>query len=88
MDREPLFSDTDKKAERILVELARATPVWGKIQQVADATEASRAFALAGIKSRHPEASQEELKLRLAALALDRDTMIRVYGWDPEVEGY
>ncbi|HEX5735952.1 MAG TPA: hypothetical protein VF131_24205 [Blastocatellia bacterium] len=86
--REPLFSDTDTEAERLLIELARATPVWKKFQQVANATEACLAFARAGIRSRYPEASKEEVKLRLAALMLDRETMIRVYGWDPDVEGY
>ena len=88
MDKGPLFRDTDEGSERLLVELARATPVWKKFQQVADATEACRAFAMAGIKSRYPDASEQEVKLRLAALSLDRETMIRVYGWDPEVEGY
>jgi len=82
------FSDTDEKAERLLVELARATPVWKKFQQVANATEACRAFAIAGIRSRYPDASNDEMKRRLASLMLDRETMIRVYGWDPEVEGY
>jgi hypothetical protein len=88
MDKEPLFRDTNQDSERMLVELARATPVWKKFQQVANATEACRAFARAGILRRHPDASEKEVKLRLAALSLDRETMIRVYGWDPEVEGY
>ena len=88
MDKEPLFRDTDEDAERLLVELARATPVWKKFQQVANATEACRAFAMAGIRSRYPDASEREIKLRLAALSLDRETMIRVYGWDPEIKGY
>ena len=88
MNRGPLFRDTDEESERLLVELARSTPVWKKFQQVADATDACRAFARAGIKSRYPDASDEEVKLRLAALSLDRETMIRVYGWDPEIKGY
>ncbi|HJQ69120.1 MAG TPA: hypothetical protein VKA70_09120 [Blastocatellia bacterium] len=88
MGTEQLFSDTDDEAERALVDLARATPVWKKFRQVAGATEACRAFAKAGIRSRYPAASDEEVKLRLAALVLDRETMIRVYGWDPDVEGY
>jgi hypothetical protein len=88
MGGERVFSDTDKEAERLLIELARAIPAWKKFQQVANATEAIRAFAKAGILRRNPDASEEELKLRLASLALDRETMIRVYGWDPEVKGY
>ena len=31
-----------------------------------------------------PHASEHEVLLRLAALHLDRETMIRAYGWDPE----
>jgi hypothetical protein len=88
MDKEPLFSDTDTDAERLLIDLARKTPVWEKFQQVANATEACLAFARAGIRSRYPDASEKEVKLRLAALVLDRETVMRVYGWDPEVEGY
>jgi len=31
---------------------------------------------------------ERELRLRLAALRLDRETMIGVFNWDPEVQGY
>jgi hypothetical protein len=86
--KEPLLSDTDPDAERVLVDLARATPVWKKFEQVAAAAEACRAMALAGLRRRYPDASEEELRRRLAALLLDRETVIRVYGWDPEREGY
>jgi len=35
-----------------------------------------------------PDLTERELRLRLAALWLDRETMIEAFGWDPEVEGY
>lgn len=35
-----------------------------------------------------PNLSEQELRLRLAALWLDRETMIAAFGWDPEVKGY
>lgn len=41
-------------------------------------------MALIGIRHRHPYASEREIFLRLAATRLDREMMIRVYGWDPE----
>jgi hypothetical protein len=88
MARKRLFEDTDEGAEQVLIELARATPAWKKFQQVASATETVRAFAMAGLKERYPNATEEELRKRLAALALDRETVIKVYGWDPEIEGY
>jgi hypothetical protein len=82
------LEDTAPDAERVLIELARATPVWRKFEQVAETTETCRAFAMAGLMRRYPDASQDELHRRLAALVLDRETVIRVYGWDPKVEGY
>ena len=43
---------------------------------------------MAGLRRRYPQAGEDELRRRFAALVLDRDTVMRVYGWDPEVEGY
>ena len=48
---------------------------------------AARALQMAGIRSRHPHASDEELRLRLASLWLERETMIRMFGRDPDIEG-
>jgi hypothetical protein len=31
----------------------------------------------------YPQASEREVFLRVAARRLDRDSMIRAYGWDP-----
>ena len=88
MEKRPLFSDTDEEAERVLIELARAMPPWKKVKQIADTTKACRQFAMAGLRERYPQAPEEELRRRLAALLLDRETVIKAYGWDPEVEGY
>jgi hypothetical protein len=41
----------------------------------------------AGVRARHPEASEREVFLRAAALRLPRDLMIRAYGWDPDEHG-
>jgi hypothetical protein len=82
------LSDTDPEAERVLIELIRATPGGKKIEQIFESIEATRSLAMAGLKSRYPQASEEELKKRLAALVFDRETVIKVYGWDPEIEGY
>ena len=43
---------------------------------------------MAGIRQRYPEASEEEVRRRLAAVLFDRETVIKVFGWDPEIEGY
>lgn len=85
---EYLLSDTDAEAERILIELARVTPAWKKCEQIVAAIRTDRELAMAGLRARYPGADEDELRRRFAALVLDRDTVMRVYGWDPEVEGY
>lgn len=88
MKSQGLIQDTDAEAHRLLIELARKTPVWKKFAQVAATTETCRAFAKAGIRRRYPNAREDEIQRRLAAVVLDREIVIKVYGWDPEKEGY
>ena len=71
-----------------MIEIARATPDWKKIEQVCALSDMARALTMAGLRERYPNASEDELKKRYAALVLDRETVIEAYGWDPEVEGY
>jgi hypothetical protein len=40
--------------------------------------------AQAEIRRLHPGIDEREVFLRAAARHLDRETMMRVYGWDPE----
>jgi hypothetical protein len=45
-------------------------------------------MAASRIRSRYgPDLPERELRLRLAALRLDRETMIEVFDWDPEENG-
>ena len=83
-----LFEDTDEEAERVLINLNRSMPDWKKCQQIFSLIETARQLALAGLRKRYPDADEEELKKRYAALVLDKETVIKVYGWDPDIEGY
>jgi uncharacterized protein YaeQ len=51
-------------------------------------TQAAQQLARAGVLARHPEANDEEVRIRLLALRLDREAMLKFFGWDPEREGY
>jgi len=82
------LSDTTPEAERVLIEMARAMPDAKKIDQVFEMIESVRMLGMAGVRSRHPRASKEELSKRMAAIVFDRETVIEVYGWDPKIEGY
>jgi hypothetical protein len=87
MEFEPDFSDTDPRALAVMIELERNMPPIDK------ATQALRmAFMLlrlteAGVRSEYPEASDDEVLVRVAARHLDRETVARVYGWCPDARG-
>jgi hypothetical protein len=81
-------SDTSPEAERIYIELLREAPPWRKAAIIESLTRACQELAVSGIHMRFPRAGVKEIRMRLAALWMDRDTMMRVFGWDPEREGY
>lgn len=77
--------DTPDEVEEILLEGFRRMSPGEKLQRVWDMNRALRALAAARIRARYgSEISGRELNLRLAALRLDRKTMIAAFGWDPE----
>jgi len=47
-----------------------------------------RALSEADVRANHPDAGEREVFLRAASRRLDRDLMIRAYGWDPQAHGY
>jgi hypothetical protein len=59
-----LYPDTDADAERVQMEIYRRMPPWRKIQLVEEANRMSRALALAGLRSRFPDASPDEIRRR------------------------
>lgn len=81
--------DTPAEVEEgLLAGYRRMTPAE-KLRRVVELNRTSQAMAAARLRAEYgPELSERELLLRLAALRLDRDTMVEVFGWDPEVEGY
>ncbi|MCZ6635225.1 MAG: winged helix-turn-helix domain-containing protein [bacterium] len=81
-------SDTSYRVERMQIEAYRRMTPAEKMRRISDLCQASARIALAGIRQRYPQATERELQLRLAALRLGRETMVKVFGWDPEVEGY
>ena len=75
-----LYPDTDPEAERVQMEIYRQMPPWKKIQVVEDANRLSRALALAGLRSRYPDAGPEEIQRRFLGLWLGEDLASEVYG--------
>jgi hypothetical protein len=69
-------------AERVIEGYRRMTPAE-KLACVEELNETVLQFAAARISREHPGIGERELRLRLAALWLDRETMVRAFGWDP-----
>ncbi|MDD3926906.1 MAG: hypothetical protein PHT33_09635 [bacterium] len=80
--------DTSPQIQEILIEGYRRMSPQEKLKRVTELTKAVQQLALARILQQYGPCSEREQRLRLAALWLDRETMIRVFNWDPEAEGY
>jgi hypothetical protein len=80
--------DTPPHVQRMLIAGYRNMTPQQKIQRVSELTKAVQQLALARIRKQYGEISEREQRLRLAALWLNRETMIRVFDWDPQKTGY
>lgn len=78
------LSDTHPAIEALIVEGYRKMTPEQKIRKVQDLNRAALQLAEAQIRKDHPGIDEHELRLRLASRWLDRATLIRVFGWDPE----
>lgn len=84
-----LFSDTPLEIERVMVAGFRRMTPQQKLQRIRELNLAGQALAAERIRRQYgKEIPEHELQLRLAALRLDRETMVKVFAWDPEVKGY
>lgn len=80
--RRPLIAtDTAAAADAVRFERYRRMTPAEKAQRVVDLTQGACLLALAGLRERHPGASEPELLLRLAVLRLGADAVERAYGW-------
>jgi hypothetical protein len=82
------MNDIPLNIQKKIVEGYRNMPPWEKMKRVNELNKAVQQLALSRIRKQYGDISEQEQKLRLASLWLDRDTMVRVFGWDPQQEGY
>ncbi len=82
------LQDTTPEAERVIIELTRRAPIWKRAEQLSNLIYTHRVLILADLRHRYPSADADELHKRLAARLLPREDVIRVFGWNPEEEGY
>ncbi len=82
-----LSSDTSPEVERLQVESWRRMSPLRKAQILTEITRAVQQLSLAGIRLRHPNASDRECALRLAVLTLGRDLASRAYPESTRLSG-
>ena len=75
-----LALDTHPDAERVQIDLMRKTPVWRKMDLLAQLNQAAKLFAISGLRQRYPGATEQEIHRRLADLILGEELAERVYG--------
>jgi hypothetical protein len=84
----PTITDTPPHIHEMIIEGYRKMTPQQKLQQVCELNKAVQQLALARIRKQYGDIPEREQQLRLASLWLDRATMMRVFQWDPEKEGY
>lgn len=67
-------------AEKTQIEILKALPAWRKLELLGDACETNRTLMLAGLRSRHPSASEGELHRKLMDLLVGEETAAQI--WD------
>ncbi len=80
------LSDTQPEAERVLLELMRKAPSWRKAHMLGQMYHTMKQLTLSGLRQRHPQASEAELRRRLADLLLGPELAEKVYGPMPVEE--
>lgn len=80
--------DTDSEVSDLVAECWRGLSPAQRLQLVTELTDAAEQLSLAGIRLRHPDATEEEVRLRAIAVRLGRELMVAAYDWDPQIKGW
>jgi hypothetical protein len=79
------YEDTDPEALEVFLQLHRRMTPGQRVARVFELTAFQESLQRASVRSMYPRAGEREVFLRVAARRLDRETMLRVYGWDPDL---
>lgn len=83
--RQDGLSDTTPEARRVQIAALRAMGVEGRARAMLDLNRLAREFALAGIRTRHPDYDDEKVRRAFFRLTFGRKLFREVYG-DAEVK--
>ena len=80
-------SDTDPVVRRLQIERLRAMSPAQRGALLEALNRDCERMAMAGIRSRHPNATDREVLMRLGVLRNGPELMKAAFGWDAAVEG-
>ena len=75
-----LSSDTHPKMEALQIQLWRQASPTRKMNMLAQLNASARMLALTGLHAQYPQASETELRRKLAGLLLGEELASKVYG--------
>lgn len=81
-----LFPDTHPKMEALQIELWRRASPTRKMNMLAQLNASARLLALTGLRAQYPQASEAELRRRLASLLLGEELARKAYGELPHAK--
>lgn len=81
-----LYSDTHPKMEALQIQLWRQASPTQKMNMLAQLNTSARMLALTGLRSQYPQATEAELRRRLAGLLLGEELARKVYGDLPDAK--
>ncbi len=84
MEFESDYADTDPRVLEVMYDLQRRMPLQDKATLALQMSAMLIRLAEAGVRADYPEATEEEVLVRVAARHLDSETVRRVYGWCPD----
>jgi hypothetical protein len=74
------YSDTHPKMEALQIQLLRQASPTRKMNMLAQLNASARLLALTGLRSQYPQASEAELRRKLAGLLLGDELARKMYG--------
>ena len=81
-----LSPDTAPEAQTKMYEMMRSMPAWERLRLACELTQTARKLMMADLRRRFPRADAEELRRRFIARVLSREDVMRVYGFDPDIQ--
>ena len=75
-----LYSDTHPKMEALQIQLLRQASPTRKMNMLAQLNASARLLALTGLRAQYPQASESELRRKLAGLLLGEELARKLYG--------